>query len=277
MHRACCEQDRNQILQYISSEPEVNLYISGDIDQYGIKFPVSVEAFGARFPWDAIVLSLSYNYVVYSRTMDYSPFEIASYINASAEGNIPRHINARLDIAESLKPFFPEMHLHACRIASLHRAAQVQYASIKVKESEGIVVRKLATNDFDALFELFSHVDETSQGYATVKQRNEARTRKEMSAKAGCVTYGTFRYGKLVSTAATSVASSSGAMITDVATLPAERGNGYASAALYAVCRECFSRGMDYVSLYYENPIAAALYHKLGFIDIDEFGMFGLH
>ena len=88
------------------------------IDRHGIEYPVTVAAFGPEDGWEAIVLGLFNNFVVYSRCQQYDSAEISEYIRGAADDGTPRHINARLDIAVSLNPFFPEMSLSPCHLAT---------------------------------------------------------------------------------------------------------------------------------------------------------------
>lgn len=268
MYRTCSEKDRRRILDYISLEPEVNLYILGDIEAYGIKRPVTVVAFGPEENWEALALSLFNNFVVYSRCKQYDPAEISEYMRRTADDGMPRHINARLDIAANLNPFFPEMSLSPCRLATCQRITNATTSLAK-----DIAIKRLTPRQYDDLFDLLSRIDESSQHYESPDERRKARERREASEKAGCKVFGAFRGRRLVSTAATSATTSIGAMLTGVATLPAERGKGLATAVVTALCQDCFARGLNYVCLYYENPIAARIYHRIGFVDIAEFGM----
>jgi len=268
MHRLCSEKDRGRILSYISFEPEVNLYILGDIEAHGIEYPVTVAAFGPEDGWEAIVLGLFNNFVVYSRCQQYDSAEISEYIRGAADDGTPRHINARLDIAVSLNPFFPEMSLSPCRLATCHRVND-----ITVNLAENVAIKRLSSRQYDDLFDLLSRIDESSQHYEIPRECREARERKEASEKAGCEVFGVFRNKVLISTAATSAATSVGAMLTGVATLPSERGQGLATAVVTALCQDCFAHGLEYVCLYYENPVAARIYHRIGFVDIAGFGM----
>lgn len=265
----CSENDRNRIVDYVSSEPEVNLYILGDIETYGINAPVSVTTFEDNGALRSLILSLHGNYVVYTREKLEQPKEVAQLIQAEAGGNPPRHLNARLDIARSLTPFFPKMRLEECKLAVCRNNQEMLKGSIE----RSLTVRQMGGNDFEELFELLDAIDESTHIPASSDLRKQAIARKMEALQHGCLTVGVYKDHKLVSTASTSAAYSKGAMMTGVATLPHERGKGYATIAVKKLCADCFDKGMSHLCLYYHNPIAARIYKRLGFEDIADFGM----
>lgn len=63
------------------------------------------------------------------------------------------------------------------------------------------------------------------------------------------------------------------AMIVGVATAREYRGKGYASAVVQTLCRNCFDRGKKYLCLFYDNPAAGRIYHRIGFKALGEYGM----
>lgn len=99
-------RDLEDLIKFVSVEPEVNLYILGDLEAYGLGHPVSVAALDNDSTWAAVVLDLHNNFVVYSRDCLCDHKAIAEHIKHYAVDGIPRHLNARLDIAQALAPIF---------------------------------------------------------------------------------------------------------------------------------------------------------------------------
>lgn len=268
MRRACTSKDLSKVINYVSGEPEVNLYILGDIETYGVDAPVTVDAFEKAGIWTSLVLGLAENYVVYSQGRFEDAQEAADLIGHYAQGGGPRHINARLDIAEALAPHFPEMTLESCKLATCR--------GLKLSPSEvdsDLTIRQLHRDDYEELLTLQDQAHEMPSLPKTRKELDAAIERKTEAEKTGCETIGVYRGGRLVSSASTSAAYSRGAMVTGVATLPSERGRGYATLAVQSLCQDCFARGMDHLCLYYNNPVAARIYKRIGFVDIADFGM----
>lgn len=268
MQRACTEHDRTRILAYISKEPEVNLYFSGDIEAYGVSEPVTMAAFGGLGDrWGAIALALRDNYVVYSQDGMFDPDEVARWI--SSAGRRPRHINARLDIARRLHPLFGEYVLEECRLA---RCVAVKPGAAG-SPGKGCTLRKLGERDYDALFDALETIAGSTHVRRGSRERDEAIERKVAAAQVGCSTFGIFCGDTLLSTASVSSASKLGAMISGVATRPEMRRRGLATAVVSATCEECFRQGMRFVTLYYTDPTAARIYGRIGFEDVAGFGM----
>ena len=66
--RLCTPDDREKVLEYVSAEPEMAVFITGDIEQFGMTDPVNVYAFErADGSWDGIVCKFFANFVCYAR------------------------------------------------------------------------------------------------------------------------------------------------------------------------------------------------------------------
>ncbi|MDD4647740.1 MAG: GNAT family N-acetyltransferase, partial [Sphaerochaeta sp.] len=54
---------------------------------------------------------------------------------------------------------------------------------------------------------------------------------------------------------------------------PAYRQRGYASMVMNHLCEQGFERGLSFLCLFYDNPAAGAMYHRLGFETIGRWAM----
>lgn len=72
---------------------------------------------------------------------------------------------------------------------------------------------------------------------------------------------------------AEAAASSQGAMVIAVATDKAWRGRGLATAVVAELCDVCLGGGLEFMSLFFENPVAARIYRRLGFCDVGSYAM----
>jgi predicted GNAT family acetyltransferase len=73
--------------------------------------------------------------------------------------------------------------------------------------------------------------------------------------------------GRVISTANAVAESDAAAMIIGVATLASERGKGYASVCVYRLVKDLADRGKS-ACLFFSNPAAGRIYHRLGFRNI---------
>ena len=56
---------------------------------------------------------------------------------------------------------------------------------------------------------------------------------------------------------------------------PDARGRGYASAVVSALCRDNFAAGRQFLCLFYDNPAAGRIYHRIGFRDVGVYTILG--
>ena len=259
----CTEADRAAILAYIEGEPEINLFIYGDVETVGVdKAPVQVWANPGPSGWDCLLLQYFDSYILYSRNPGYDAAAVAAFLHGrKAEG-----ISGKQDLVERLAPYFPEK---TCRLTYMSRCNAVD-PSFAAKAPEGIQVRELGPEDLDEALELLRGIQEFSDTY------HGAENEKEQLAqcwKCGGMMLGAFRGKRLVSTAQTTAASTRSAMVVGVATRPEERGRGCASAVVAELCRRNFARGREFLCLFYDNPAAGRIYHRVGFAQVGGWAM----
>gem|GEM_PF-6870617 len=120
-------------------------------------------------------------------------------------------------------------------------------------------------------------IEEADKILSLLKQISEFHVIDEESFFSGIINrssrkYFVEEYGKVVSTASTSAETQDMAMIVGVATAKEFRKRGYASAMLSRMCADLLSEGKT-PCLFYENPDAGRIYHRLGFRQIGTWKM----
>ena len=78
--------------------------------------------------------------------------------------------------------------------------------------------------------------------------------------------------GQMMSVSQTTAENSRSAMIVGVATAKAYRNRGLMRVCLSKLCADVLSEGKT-LCLFYDNPKAGSVYHKLGFESIDKWVM----
>lgn len=261
--RRCTEADRQDILAYIAAEPEINLFIYGDVETVGVdKPPVQVWVQPGTSGWDFLILQYFDSYILYSRNPDYNAAAAAAFLRErKVQG-----ISGKQELLDRLAPYFPGK---SCKLTYMSRCNTVDPA-FAAQSPAGIMVRELGPEDLDQTLALLRGIEEFADSY-----HGEDREREELAQcwKCGGMMVGAFKEGRLVSTAQTTAASSRSAMVVGVATCPEERGHGYASAVVAELCRRSFAQGREFLCLFYDNPAAGRIYHRIGFSEVGGWSM----
>lgn len=259
----CTEADRQAILAYIDAEPEINLFIYGDVETVGVdKPPVQVWVEPGSDGWDFLILQYFDSYILYSRNPAYDAAAAAAFL----QGRQVQGISGKQQLLDRLAPYFPGK---TSRLTYMSRCNVVNPA-FAGQPPAGITVRELGPEDLDQTLDLLRGIEEFADSY-----HGEAREREELAQcwKCGGMMMGAFRAGRLVSTAQTTAASSRSAMVVGVATRPEARGCGYASAVVAELCRRSFAQGRHFLCLFYDNPAAGRIYHRVGFTEVGGWSM----
>ena len=252
--------DNQKILKLIADEPEINLYIKSDIENYGYEKDF-VDYYG-EFDKDgdlkAILVRYFNSFNVYAKG-DYDVYSFAEIIKSFDDLSM---ISGRPDIIAE----FDKTELVPKGIAKFQLAALKKINS-NFKIADDICVKKACLSDIDRIVELRSSIKEfsiRSNLKELLKNEYIAGTAKGYYVEAD---------GKMAAYAQTSAESSTLAMVVSVMTADEYRGRGYASAVVKKLCEDRTAEGKT-LCLYYNNPIAAGIYKKIGFQDIGLWTMY---
>ncbi|MFA6776005.1 MAG: GNAT family N-acetyltransferase [Sphaerochaetaceae bacterium] len=254
------ENDKDAIVSYISGEPEVTLFIYGDIESFGVEVPpVSLYRIGM---WDAIVLFFRDNACVYSKTGLFDTQAVAALIREKKV----MHVNGKEADVRALSQSLSMK----CRSTMMCRLEHLKDVPCKPFSTE--VVRPLTKEDMKDNLRLAMDIDEFRDTY---KGKDPAKEEMQMidGLSHGDLRYGLFFGGKLCSVAGSTACNSQSAMLVGVATRREERGKGYAQAVVSALCADHFLKGRKFICLFWDNPKAWRLYEKLGFEKVAPYTM----
>lgn len=261
--RKCTELDRQAILQYIANEPEMNVFIYGDIENFGVDTEVvSIFVHEREGDWDSLVLKYHDSYIVYSQKEEY---EVTPVVKLLKERQI-ECISGKLSVIQPLTEYFPEYQIdrtYLCRCNEM---------KLGVHTLENAVIRELTVNDVEELIAFYALIEEFAKTY--VGREEKAKEQEISNLEHGGKNVGVYVDGKLVAVAGTSASNSISAMVVGVATHPQMRGNGYAKAAVTKLCEIELGLGKQFLCLFYNNPDAGRLYYKVGFEPVGEYALF---
>ena len=272
------EKDREELLGYVKREPEMNLFLIGDLENYGIESEtVNVYLHEERDRWDFVILRFYQYFLLYSQYEDYNVEEAIAFLCKQK----PDCISGKTALLRRIAPAFPQWAIDSTYMS---RCDHVEGAgrlpdntqadtSNNMSAANDLIIRRLEDGDVPEAIDMLTDIEEFARTYKKDERDEQIKRMKDEMAQGSKVTVGGFLNGRLVAVASTSAENSESAMVVGVATVKEHRGKGYASAVMTALCQDCFERGKKFICLFYDNPVAGRIYNRIGFREIGEYGM----
>lgn len=258
MIRECSEKDVKEVLEFANERPGENLFIIGDIESFGIsskKTQTWVEETADGM--EAIYLRYKRNFVIYSKNQNFDPVEAAALIRAH---NI-KNINCLKATADVLYPILKdEFDISDCFYCVLKNGDQL----------DAVDGRCTVPQKSDAA-EITAELSKIGEFHLSFKEAEDSVN--DYFAQADTLQVIMKIDGKLAGSARTTIQSSTAAMIGSVFTVEEYRNRGVASQVVSSLCRQVLDSGKECV-LFYDNPNAGSIYHRLGFKTIDRWCLF---
>lgn len=259
----CTEKDLDQIMTYVSAEPEFNLFVIGDIENYGLgNDTVDIHVNVVDGKWDSLILRYIDNYIVYSQNKYYDTAAVANFLKDAQIGCI----SGKESIIEPLSPYFESLTL---RVTYLSRLDALNPLDSTLPA--GLVLKPLTPQDAKAVINLYLIIEEFAVNYRG--REEQAIEAIALNLEKGGSGYGIFDNHRLLSVAATSASNSQSAMVIGVATHPGSRKQGLASHVLTHLCDVNLKAGKNFLCLFYDNPEAGAIYRRLGFKEMGQYAL----
>lgn len=260
MIRKLREQDRTMVMDYLSEEPSINLFIIGDIEAYGFEedFQEVWGQFNGDDQLEGVLLRFNENHIPYFKNDD---FDISGFkdIILSKKGKI--FMSGKESIMRKFDGILPNHKVQTTYFCELKDPTSLNTeqrdSSIKIAKEE----------DAKRIQGLIDQIDEF-----TPVDNGVERTARRIRTKAGRVYYMDNEQGEIVTVVQTAAENSKSAMVVGVATAQAYRGQGRMSKCLTALCSDVLAEGKT-LCLFYNNPRAGKIYHRLGFETIDNWVM----
>ncbi len=260
MVRKLMEEDRASVLRYLSAEPSINLFIIGDIEAFGFDkdFQEVWGQFDSNDELEGVLLRFNVNFIPYFIKPDFDITEFKDII-LSNEGNTM--ISGKESIVSRFIGILPD---HIARLTFFCELAN--QGQLKIYNSDRPVMIA-EESDAKRVHNLIEQIEEFNNMGNTLE-----RLKYKLKTKTGRAYYIENEKGSIVSVAQTTAENSRSAMVVGVATSEEYRCRGYMSACLSRLCADVISEGKT-LCLFYDNPKAGAVYHRLGFQTIDNWMM----
>ncbi|MBI1294089.1 GNAT family N-acetyltransferase [bacterium] len=255
MIRLLTDADLPGAVTLLRREPAFNLYTLGNLETLGLESEIS-QVWG-DFAEDGVLRAVLNRYmtgwVVYGMPE----------ADWAGMGHILDHHPLQADRLQDnpggVTSFLPYLHRYRLLEVKVETLMELTQADFQPQPAvSGVVVRRATNVDLDALVALYADAGDMSRSVTGVKR--PLQSGRIWIAEVDRV---------LVSAALTNAETADQAMIGGVFTKPDARGQGLSQAVVSALCADLLTAHRKPV-LYWANPIAGAVYDKLGFRAIGE-------
>ncbi len=256
MFRKAENVDLPGILTFAGKEPELNLFVVGDLEFYGLDHDFIDVWINADFQTMPKTILLRYyrNYHLYSETNDYDREEALALIH-SYDGAF---LNCSARCFDYLRAFIPPgCEIRPMKMARMRQLIEPPFPLIPARMGDPADAESILRSMF-----------QIKEFHSLISKRIEDRIPllKEKMAEGFSTHFIVVKDGVVIANANTSAISHNAAMIAGVFTLPEYRERGLATSVVARLCRYLLDCGVVPV-LFFENPKAATIYHRLGFFD----------
>ena len=262
MIKALSKRDKSDCLAFLYEEPEINLYIIGDI--YNGAFDNDYQQIYGEYRDGKLFAVMSRNMsnlTYYALNNEFN----AEWIDIFNQFDF-LFISGKEELLEAIKPYYPSMRedkMDFMKSTTFTRDESIDYSGIQI-----LTTREQATKVFD----LIEQVPELFTLHR--KGRSEAiEYFMHNSGENGTTVFIEDDHGKVVASASAVFETKKSAMIVAVATHESVRGQGYGRTVMHYLMDLYINHKDKTLCLYYDDPIPEKLYKSLHFIDIARWSM----
>lgn len=259
MIRLLTEEDKASVLTYLYEASEFNIFPIGDIEAFGFNEPFQTVygEFDDENNYLSILLFYRENVIYYTHLSTFNS-EYLVFLDKHEH----HFMGGKEELMELIYPFLSKYTKQSMYFCSINELNDTSIISGNINELD-------TEKDFEDLYDLLIGIKE----FSVQSQTMEQFVSNKMKGLGMSKTVGFYKDNMLVSTAATTAETTRSAMVVGVATRKRYRNKGYASdLVLYLANNFILKKGKS-LSLFYDNPKAGSIYHKIGFVDIGKWMM----
>jgi len=255
MIRKISENEKTWLMDQLKQDPSRTMFIYGDIQQNGLETDyqeIWLDEDTGKV--GAVFLRYYNNFVFYLFDTVYDMDGFKKLLD-DPRINVMSASKAQIDsLPQGLFESYKFRTMYFCECKELK------------DEVETTNIMKAQAKDAYAIAESFSTIVEFSEYNTDFEERAKRMKDKIESSKSRA--FIVYENDKVIAHANTSVETDISVMVGGVFTLPEYRDKGLASSVVYALTKECLSEG-KVPFLFYDNPKAGSIYHRLGYITFD--------
>lgn len=260
MIRKLKQSDMPRVLEYVCQDAAYNIFIIGDIETFGMEtdFQRVYGEFDLADNLLSVFLRYRENAIYYSHDQRFN----LGYLDIFNQDPFI-YISGKTSLMQLIEPYlegFTKKHTYFCKTDVLN-VPHINDKNIKVLST---------TKDAEKLYDLLSAIDEF--GYS--RKDKSSFIEQKTSDKSMGITLMIEDGDHVISSVATTAETTKNAMVVAVATHPLERNHGYASLLMEALMDIYINQKKKELCLFYDNPKAGSIYHRLGFKTIGTWDMY---
>lgn len=261
MIRKLQDSDKTAVLKFLYETPELNLYLIGDINNFGFDNP-DVE-FYAEFrdnKYFAVMSRNMSNLTYFAKNADFN----AEWITIFNTFDF-LFISCQESLMSAIKPYYPKMRedkMDFMKSTTFTPDTSIDYSEIRILKDR---------KDAEKIYALIETIPELYTVHR--KEKSEAIDYFMRHSGANGTSVYIEKSGIIVANASAVYETDKAAMIVAVATHDDYRQQGYGKKVMYYLMDLYINHKGKTLCLYYDDPRAEALYKKLGFIDIERWSM----
>lgn len=259
MIRKLTVQDHKTVMDFLSEEPSINLFIIGDIEAFG--YETDFQELWGEFHEDgklnAVLLRYFESFIPYAK----GEFDVQGFADLICNYSATPIMSGKASIVEQFE------HVKGIELGPKKATFFAECRELTPINHTEYNIKIATIDDVDRILNLRMKIDEFSlskEGRKMIVQDIENGTGR---------TYFIEDNKQIIACASTAAENSASAMIVGVCTHKNFRNNGLATAIMQKLIGDVLAEGRI-LCLFYDNPAAGRIYKRLGFQDIGKWTMY---
>lgn len=262
MLRLASEKDRKEVLDYCLGETNINLFIIGDIENFG--FDKEFQNVWIQYDEEiirGIVLRYHTNFIVYSRNLDMNFKEIAELLVEKDAKVVSGKLSVINKIYELIENSYNKREMFFCELRDESKLEEVKEENIVIATSSDSMEIAKAYEKIEEFKGMYS--DDLNERYNQINNRILSKEGIHIFIKED---------NEIIAHGNTTATTSVNAMIGGVFTVQNHRNKGLASKIVSYLAKRLINEDKS-ACLFFDNEEAGRIYHRLGFENIDKWCM----
>lgn len=254
------KENEEEIFNLLSDESSLNLFIIGDIENFG--FDTDFQQVWGDYSSNelkGVLLKYYNNVIIYYKNLDFDENNFYEIIQTFEDDKV--NYGGKKEVLDRFRKFFEASHKMKDSFMCEFSKENLQIDSKDIPYKIGDLASAKKTYKFINTIEEFS----TFQDFEIYKKR--------FITSSGRLFYVEDEKGEVIHSCESTAECSKGAMIIGVATDKKHRGKGYTTSVLGSLCKILLSEGKK-PCLFFDNPNAGRIYLRMGFEKVGTYTMF---